>query len=245
MPCYYAPELSSKTNRLSFRGKEYHHLANVMRVQPGDVILLTNGKGLLADFKVESLDGKQIDGEIMNIKHLPPAQPAVATSFALLKNKNDELIVEKLTELGVREFFPITTKRTIRKPGKNTTEKFQKTAIAAIKQCENAYLPKIHETKKLEKALQNIQKAGYEPVVALEVGKHILLENIIKQEPQQNYCLLFGPEGGFSSHEIEFLQAQKVKFFTLGNHILRAETAAISAVSQILNYYLKNDPNYY
>ncbi|RLC51293.1 MAG: hypothetical protein DRH79_06385, partial [Candidatus Cloacimonadota bacterium] len=62
---------------------------------------------------------------------------------------------------------------------------------------------------------------------------------------QHPVCLIIGPEGGFTKEEAEFLQANGVIPFTLGNHILRAETAAIAAVSQLLAVNLKQDPEYY
>ncbi|HCX73703.1 MAG TPA: hypothetical protein DHM37_08290 [Candidatus Cloacimonas sp.] len=245
MPCYYIPKLPNQKGEFSFGGSEYHHLVNVRRIQPGNEVLLTNGKGIIATFIVKEIESKQVIGRIKKIRELAPAKPAIAASFSLLKNKNDELIVEKLTELGIREFFPITTARTIRKVGKNTTEKFKKTAITAIKQCDNAYLPYIHSIGKFPQVLNKIKENGYIPLVALEQGRHLLLENIVQRHPEQNYCLVFGPEGGFSPAEIEILQNWNIQLFSLGNHILRAETAAITAAAQILNFYLKQNPEYY
>jgi 16S rRNA (uracil1498-N3)-methyltransferase len=61
----------------------------------------------------------------------------------------------------------------------------------------------------------------------------------------KSICIIIGPEGGFDKKEIEYLQKKNVATFTLGNHILRAETAAITSVSQLVGTYLQNDPEYY
>ncbi|MDY6915464.1 MAG: RsmE family RNA methyltransferase [Candidatus Cloacimonadota bacterium] len=245
MPCFYTPELTAQDKQHRFGGKEFHHLANVMRAQVGDKVILTNGQGILAEFIVKEKTTREVTGKIHKIWQKQPTKPKLATAFALLKKKNDFLIVEKLTELGVKDFFPFESERTIRKAGANTQKKFIKTAISAIKQCDNAFLPNIHKTNIFTSTIGKIEKTGYKPVVALEIGNHDLLENLIKKNPQAEFCLVFGPEGGFSEEEIDFIKERNLPVFTLGNHILRAETAAISAAAQALNFYLKKNPYYY
>ena len=90
--------------------------------------------------------------------------------------------------------------------------------------------------------LYNMQK---QPLVALAKGKNKILTDIVQEFNEQELCLIFGPEGGFSSYEIDFMHKESIPVFTLGNYILRAETAAISAVSQLLGFYLKQNPEYY
>ena len=171
------------------------------------------------------------------------SQPQIAVAFPLLKNKHDSMIIEKLTELGVKDFFPITTERTVRKPSVNTVEKFNKVAIAAMKQCDNAFLPTIHEVQSLSELLEKMIE--YVPVAALEIGKHKTMKEIVANSQKSSICIIIGPEGGFDKGEIDYLQYKHVETFTLGNHILRAETAAIASVSQLVGTFLQNDPEYY
>ncbi len=86
---------------------------------------------------------------------------------------------------------------------------------------------------------------GYTPVAALEIGKHETLNEIVASSKEKSICIIIGPEGGFDKKEIEYLQNKQVAIFTLGNHILRAETAAIASVSQLVGTFLQNDPEYY
>lgn len=244
MPCFYTPELKEQDSKIMISDEEYHHIIDVFRKSIEDEILLTNGKGLFAKAKIISINKKNLTVSILSVKKEKRSQPKIAVAFSLLRNKNDHLIIEKLTELGIKEFFPIITDRTVRKSSKNTTSKFKKTAITAIKQCDNAFLPRVNITTSLTELLENI-KENYKPVVALEVGGKRQLWEVLSSLNEENICLIFGPEGGFTQEEIEMFKNKKIQTFSLGNHIVRAETAAIAASAQLIGYFLKKNPEYY
>ena len=243
MPCFYAPSMKISDDIIIISGTEHHHICHVFRRKEGDEIILSNGKGLLAEGIVYKANKKELTVIINRITIMKQSKPRIAIAFPLLKNKHDNMIIEKLTELGVKDFFPITTERTVRKPSANTVEKFQKVTIAAMKQCDNAFLPQIHEVRSISELLEKME--DYVPVTALEIGKHQTLNEIVANSDKKSICIIIGPEGGFDKEEIEYLQNKQVANFTLGNHILRAETAAIAAVSQLIGYYLQNNPEYY
>lgn len=244
MPSFYTPHLKIDDRILIISDEEYHHISHVFRKKIGDEILLTSGNGLLAKAEIISINRKNLEVEILKIAQEKTSQPVMAVAFPLLKNKHDFLIVEKLTELGVKEFFPIITDRTVKKPSVNTIEKFEKSAISAIKQCDNAFLPVINKCTIIKELVQNLKEKKYIPAVALEFGQHKQISEIARGS-EQPVCLIIGPEGGFSKEEAEFFLKNDVISFTLGNHILRAETAAIAATSQLLAHYLDKDPRYY
>ena len=243
MPCFYAPDMKNDDDKIIVSGTEFHHIIHVFRRKEGDKITLSNGKGLLAMGIIENIYKKELSVSINQIVTMQKSQPQIALAFPLLKNKHDNMIVEKLTELGVKDFFPITTERTVRKPSANTVEKFNKIAIAAMKQCDNAFLPQIHEVRSLTELIEKMEK--YTPVAALEIGKHKTLNEIVANSVEKSICIIIGPEGGFDKGEIEYLQNKQVATFTLGNHILRAETAAIASVSQLVGLFFQNNPEYY
>ena len=243
MPCFYAPDMKENDNFIIVSGTEFHHIIHVFRRKEGNKITLSNGKGLFAMGEIESIYKKELSVSINQIVTMQKSQPQIALAFPLLKNKHDNIIVEKLTELGVKDFFPIITERTVRKPSANTVEKFNKVAIAAMKQCDNTFLPQIHEVQSISELLENLGE--YFPVAALEIGKHKTLNEIVANYEEKSICIIIGPEGGFDKEEIIYLQNKQVATFTLGNHILRAETAAIASVSQLAGYFLQNNPEYY
>ena len=242
MPCFYVPNLIKTDTQISVSGDEHHHIKNVFRKNIGNEILLSNGKGILAKAEILAISQKETMLSIISLTEEKISVPNINVAFALLKNKHDNLIVEKLTELGVKKFFPIITERTVRKASENTTVKFRKYAISAIKQCDNAFLPEINKIQNLELLLN--AKMNYQLIVALEIGKHKTISQIA-EEINKPLCIIIGPEGGFSSKEIDLFRKKEIPAYSLGNHILRAETAAIASVSQLLEYYLRKNPEYY
>jgi 16S rRNA (uracil1498-N3)-methyltransferase len=229
---------------LIIEGEEFHHIVNVFRKKPQDRLLLSNGHGLKATAVLDKIGKKSITLQIIESRPTEKSSPRIAVGFSLLRNKNDHLIVEKLTELGVSEFFPFISSYTVRNSSNNTIEKFKKTAIAALKQCDNPFLPQIREVMDLEKALSVLQQENFTVLTALERDAVKLLPDCLPEPLPPKIVLLFGPEGGFSDEEIAFLGEQSGEKFTLGNHVLRAETAAISGVSQLLLKILKQQPDY-
>lgn len=245
MPCYYLPELVAENSLINLQGEEYHHLVQVMRKRRGDSIKVTNGKGILAECRIQQIDKKQVTLEVIGRESIERSKPQMALAFSLLKNKHDSLIIEKATELGCSVFYPIETERSVRRKSTNLETKFEKTAIAAIKQCDNAWLPEIKNCQILEAALDQIRKDGFLPVAALENYRGTYLSEIKQENSSEPICIVIGPEGGFSEEEIDLFRREEVLPVSLGNHVLRAETAAITAISQLLLLNLQSMENYY
>mgnify|MGYP006279263929 CR=1 FL=1 len=241
MPCFYTPNLIVDTETIEISGEEFHHIVHVRRKQIHQSIKLTNGNGIIAKAKITGIKKRQLTAQILSLKKEKIYKPNIFAAFSLLKNRNDSLIIEKLTELGVKAFYPLSFKRTIRQPTKNNIRKLHKTTVAAIKQCDNAYLPKIHKAMKLQNFLS--QTTGFKPFVALETEQDKLIYDL--EIPDSDICLIFGPEGGFTENEKKLFQNKKISTFSIGNHIVRAETAAIAATSQLLGILLQQNKRYY
>jgi len=246
VPCYYLPDISDLQNRqFIIEGEEYHHICQVLRKREDDHILVTSGSGILADCRIVKIEKKLLLIEITNRNTIERSDPQIALAFALLKNKHDSMIIEKATELGCSMFYPMETERTVRRNSFNQQNKFQKITIAAMKQCDNAWLPGIKECSDISKIPELMRKDGFFPVVALETEKKRSLSEIISQYPNESLGIIIGPEGGFSPQEVEILANTDVISFSLGNHILRAETAAIAAISQLSGFNYNLNREYY
>ncbi len=243
MPFFYTPTLTREAEQVTIDGDEFHHITHVFRHKTNDIIKLTSGSGLLGEGRILSIGKKELILEVLNFTEHPMSEPQLSVAFSLLRNKNDEWMVEKLTELGIKRLYPMLTTNTVRQPSVNILERFQKTAISAIKQCENPWLPIIEPVSELKEILSKLQKQNIKPIAASEKEKNQLLPSTIT-DLEQPCCILIGPEGGFTPEEFSLLEANDVVSFSLGNHILRAETAAICAVSQLLLLYLINSPVY-
>ena len=227
MPSYYCPELSTDSKIVTLQGDEFHHLSRVRRTNIGDLIRLNSGKGYLAEARVVFIGKQSADLEIIQTISPYSSLPHYAIAFALLKNHHDELAIEKCTELGAKDFFPFTSKYSVRNEGKHTIARFARIALAAIKQCDNPFLPQVHPVLPLETTVALIREMGYMPVLCSEVERITMLKDIHNTVPP---CFIIGPEGGFSEAELIALQdIQSIKLLPL---ICRAETAAIAVSAQ-------------
>jgi len=229
MPSFYCPELNEHSDRIVLEGEEFHHLAHVLRHQSGDTVKLNSGKGWFATGTIQFIGKSQALIQPGDITFTPQSLHPYALAFSLLRSKNDEWLVEKLTELGVSELFPLQTEHSVRNPSANTSDRFRKTALSAIKQCDNPFLPPIHAILALEHAIPAILARGYQLAVASEQRPDAWLDSLKQEKP---LCYFIGPEGGFSQQEFNLLAEAGVTEICLSHHILRAETAAIALASQ-------------
>lgn len=229
MPSFYYPELTCELKQIELTGDEYHHLAHVLRHKTGDAVKLNSGKGCLGTGIVQSVDKTKAVVGLLEKHFIEPPNPPYAIAFSLLRSKNDEWLVEKTSELGVTDLFPITTKFSVRNPNANTLTRFRQTALSAIKQCDNPYLPEVHEISNLKQTLELIKQKGYTLVVTSEQRPDTWLNDLPKGVA---YCYLIGPEGGFSEEEFDYLRANGVLEIALTKLVLRAETAAVTIAAQ-------------
>jgi len=231
MPGFYIAELTSTQTEIKVSNEEYHHIINVFRHKLDDKITLINGKGIRCKARIKEICKSYITLLLENMECFEPAKIKIACAFSLLKNKNDLWIVEKLTELGVTDLFPMQTINSVKLSKENTVEKMKKTAIAAAKQCDNPWIPTIHDVLILDKTLNKVINMGYLPVVASERLVDINIYSFHKTITNENICFFIGPEGGFDDTEFDLFEKNNIIRFNIPGNILRAETAAIVAVA--------------
>lgn len=233
MPSIYYPGLAKLQigDLVQLQDEEFHHLAHVAHRRSKEPLRLNSGQGCLAGAELRRIDTKAATLEITHIEQQPVPAHRYALAFALLKHRRDEQLVEKCTELGVSELFPLCTERSLSKQSASTLARFSKISIAAIKQCDNPWLPKINAFQDLRVALPSIRAAGYTPILCSERQNATWLQQL---EPSRigNPCFLIGPEGGWSEEEFEHLR--DIAEITLGPFVTRAETAAIAVCAQWL-----------
>lgn len=231
MPSYYVPDLKEDTQSLVLEDDEFHHLTRVARHKSGDHVVLNSGKGFIAKAELTDISKKSLRLEIIDLDYSPPPHPGFALAFSLLKGKHDEIIIEKVTELGVSHLLPIVSEHSVRQESKNAQQRFERIALAAIKQCDNPWLPKIESVLSLEKAIHLALEQGYIPLVCSERKPQIWLHDLdlAKYKPA---CFFIGAEGGWSEAEYFLFEKLQISEISISNLILRAETAAICIAAQ-------------
>jgi 16S rRNA (uracil1498-N3)-methyltransferase len=222
-----------QANQAILQGSEKEHCVKVLRTQIGETIEVVDGKGslfigkLIASDKVSATI--QIDEKIDNLTQLP----LVSIAICIPKNPSRwEWFLEKATEIGVHQIIPIITKRS--EKGNIRKERSEQIILSAFKQAGHIFLPILKEPMPLQKLLLSSENENKLKFIAhcVEEQKHFLADKYKKGE---NALILIGPEGDFSSEEINLAIKNGFWPVTLGNSRLRVETAGVVAVG-IINW---------
>ena len=220
---YYSSEEHISDEIISLTGDEFNHAFKVMRSKIGDKIYFTNGTGLIFKTEILSIEKDNLSTRI--IETIKTENKFENIFFCIPKLKNPDrfkFAVEKCVELGVTNFIIFESKRTIAK-GTNI-KRWEKIALAAMKQSLRAYLPKIIIVKNLLD-------------IAESNGKKIIFEQNAKRkfqfefEMDEKYYFIFGPEGGLMENEIKLFDTDLI--YSLSDHRLRSETAIVKVASLI------------
>jgi 16S rRNA (uracil1498-N3)-methyltransferase len=211
-----------------------HFLGKVLRLKVGDRVSVFNENdgewaGTLTALKklnaLLTLDQQTREGKV----ELGPW-----LAFTPLKKNRIQMIIEKATELGVQQLFPVITENTI--GGRVNRDRMIANAVEAAEQCERLSVPVINVAQSLNDLLSNWPKTRC-LLVGDETGTGAPIADIIssKDEKFEDYGILIGPEGGFKPVELEHIKAQKFSvLMDLGPRVLRAETAAIAAIASLM-----------
>lgn len=211
-------------------GEEFLHLTQVMRKEKESKVELINGEHSLAMGTVKTLSKKSAKIAIDSVKTVRPALPPIILVQALLKPKNLEFIVQKGTELGVSEFLFYAGEGSEKKEiSHNQIRRFDQILIGALKQCGRCDLPKITTKKNLFSCSFSKECSFFGD---LEEG--VPLYKAVKREKPTSFFFIIGPEKGFSKKEMHFLKSNATGVL-LSPYTLRAETAAVAAVTLLTN----------
>lgn len=232
-PRLYINDLLEIGANIQISKEQSHYLANVMRKKLDDKIIVFDGKNGEFIAKICELSKKSIIIEIIEQTRLQTNLPQITLFFAPIKGHRNDNIIEKATEIGVKNIVPIITERTIvRKPN---IEKYHQNIIEAAEQCEGLCIPLVFDEVHLFEAIENFQ--GDKILFADEAGGGNFINNILSQN-DKNIGILIGPEGGFSEKERDLLLSNsKIYPVSLGPRILRADTAAICSMAIIQQFW--------
>lgn len=214
--------------RLLLDLRESHYLINVLRLIPGDTFLIFNGRDGEWVAEVAQTNRKQTN---VNVKALVRSQKddfPVALLFSPLKAGPLGFLMEKATELGVTDFYPLWTARTQGRDFRH--ERYVSIIREAAEQSERMSVPFIHQPLFLDKLLTQWDQEKELLICDERPGGQNLFDLLQGENVMDS--VMIGPEGGFSPEEFEFLdRLPNATFVSLGRNILRAETAALSALS--------------
>ena len=227
------PEIGEK---LQLSEEETRHAVKVLRLKEGDKILLLDGKGTLAEAELlETAKIKTASCMVITKDFFVAQAPEITLYIAPPHSKSFETILKTAAELGIREITPIICRYGVAKP-KNSNKNWQNNLVAACKQAINPWLPKINEIMKFADALKNMQGKA----IFGAVPKRKQASKEIFDADNEKFSLWIGPEGGFSTDEEELLLKNNASAVTVGNYVLRIETAVPALTGYILAKFNNN-----
>ena len=247
---FYLPPERCAGNALRLDGREAHHALHVLRLRRGELVTVLDGVGNEFMCAVEDC-GRSIVTLSVSLKNFLPAPPCSITLLqAVPKGKIIESIIQKSVELGAQRIVPILSERVVTQledeDAENKRDKWQQVAIEAVKQCGAARLPKVEAPMTIEQLLARKEKFELSLVGSLQKERRHSSEVLREYEKKhgrlpQSAAVWIGPEGDFTLDELKVIENSGAQPISLGNLVLRVETAAIYCLS-ILNYELNSAP---
>jgi 16S rRNA (uracil1498-N3)-methyltransferase len=241
---FYCPDQLPQDRVLLLTSGEAHHGLHVLRIRPGERVLVVDGQGTESLAEVGKVDRDGIRLTVLERHSLPPQACQVTLIQALPKGKIIEWIIQKATELGVSRIVPLLTQRVVARLDPNESaqkaRKWQTVAIESIKQCGSAWLPQVDVPITPGQFLARGER--FDLAVVASLGSCSRHPRAFFDQFQAQYhrspksiAVWVGPEGDFTSEESAAIQSAGVVPITLGPLVLRSETAALYCLS-ILNY---------
>jgi 16S rRNA (uracil1498-N3)-methyltransferase len=251
MPRIFIPIPSIKEDRISITGDKARYLSTVLRCKKGNELIVFDGEGRCLRTNIIETGKREVVLKVLERFSCDTEAPIrIILVQGLLKGQKMDLVIQKTTELGVKEIIPLVTERSQARETRKV-ERWQKIAEEASRQSGRSVVPLIHEPKEFDQFLSSVpleRKGERETLrngeknvfIFWEEGGMPLKEAILKisssrihRFPDSPIYYLIGPEGGFAKEEVAFAEKKGFIVTSLGKRILKAETAAISAITLI------------
>jgi 16S rRNA (uracil1498-N3)-methyltransferase len=238
MARFFLPTGQIEGHRATITGVELNHLRRVLRLRPQDRVVVFDDAGCEHEGIIHSLSEDRGEIEIVRSYQVNNESPLKTTlALGLTKGEKMDWVVEKATELGVHTVVPFLSDYTIPKLNERKvaqrSERWQKIALSAAKQCGRVRIPEILALSEFRDLLETISPDALRLLFWEKEREQRLSELKEAQTTISELVVMIGPEGGLSAHEAALALGQGFKAVRLGPRILRSETAAVAALSAV------------
>ncbi len=238
MARFFLPARQIEGPRATITGVELNHLRRVLRLRPQDRVVLFDDAGCEHEGIIRSLSEDRGEIDIIRSYQVNNESPLKTTlALGLTKGEKMDWVVEKATELGVHTVVPFVSRYTIPKLDERKmsqrSERWQKIALSAAKQCGRVRIPEIMALTDFRDLLGPVWRDKLRLLFWEKECQHGLLELKETRTSIGEVVVMIGPEGGFSAPEAALALEHGFKPVRLGPRILRAETAAVAALSAV------------
>jgi 16S rRNA (uracil1498-N3)-methyltransferase len=228
LPFFYKEDLIATTTDVLLDEATSKHIVQVLRMQNGEQLQLTNGKGVSFTAEITDNNRKKCSVKILRTTNSKPQTPNICIATSPVKNNTRfEWFLEKATEIGVSEIIPLICTRTEKTAFK--FERMKSILVSAMLQSQQCWLPVLHEPVKFDKLVQSSAQQQKFIAHCIDDAKRDLSD--LNNEGLSSKIILIGPEGDFTSDEIELALQNNFSAVSLGETRLRTETAGIVAAT--------------
>jgi len=231
LPFFYIEYFDDSQQLVTLNEETSKHVVQVLRMQVGEQLNLTDGKGSLLTAAISDAHKKHCVVQVKAVSYQPQAARKTTIAVSLVKNASRfEWFLEKATEIGVAEIIPLLCERTERQHFRY--DRMKGILVSAMLQSQQKWLPVLHEPMKFENALRMTPSSdGLLKMIAhCEETERNSFSNF-QIDQFSNCIILIGPEGDFTNEEINLAIAAEYKPIMLGETRLRTETAAVVAAT--------------
>lgn len=235
---FFVPPQDIHENRVVLRGATAHQIRDVLRMRPGDEIMLFDNTGWAYHAELGAVEREVVHVRVLDKSQWKTeAQTRVTLYQGLLKAGKFEWVLQKGTELGIAEFVPLLASRSMVGSVEDVSdakiERWQRIIVEAAEQSGRAALPDLARPMLFKQACQAAHQQGL-ALIPWEEERSFRLRQALQDHPSKHVSLMIGPEGGFAEEEVATARKAGVIPVTLGPRILRAETAGLAAATAVL-----------
>lgn len=212
-------------------GEDAHYIAAVLRTRPGDALTIVDQQGTVHNTEAVLVSKGRVEARVLETFPPVPEPPhGVVLLMGMLKGKKMDLVVQKAVELGVKRIVPLVTGRSqVRETRK--AARWQTISREAARQCGRTVVPVVDDPVELSEFFSS-RKEPLAGLIFWEEGGDTLSAKTMPPAGQDVFVCV-GPEGGFTSAEVDIARSAGLRVMGLGPRILRAETAAITGVALV------------
>ena len=226
---------------------DVYKISRVLRLRPNDPVVLLDGKGLIYNAQINSFLNRKIDMRLLSRRTVnTESNLKITICQSLLKGPKLDSALQKCTELGVYDFIPISTSRTVIKLQDDDTDRdmlhkinrLQRIVHSAAEQSERGYIPNVKNIMTLEELLKSNLSDYDLKLVCLERSETNKIKEVLNgiTDKVGKAIIIIGPEGGFTEEEAKLMTSNGFLSVSLGKRIFRAETVG-TVISTILFYH--------
>ncbi len=235
MPTFFVASEAIVPPIVRITGELFRHLRQSLRLQPGEQLTVTDGRGTRYCTEIAEVTNGALIARILDTTSAPvKTSPSIVLAQSLLKGEKMDWVIQKATELGVDRIAPVLANHSVVRPQPDRIEhqraRWQRIALEAAQQSERWSVPTIDEPVTTLQLL-SASKTAVSKILLAERSENASLTKVPLHGSGGEVWLLIGPEGGWEEEELRQMSQQGFVAVTLGPRILRAETAAIAAIS--------------